>query len=67
MGKPWARGIVAKIAVFRQHEGKGARAGGFESVAGERGPGFFDQLLSRGAGQDPLRALKVLGQLGACG
>src|SRR5512135_3416114 len=67
MGKPWARGVVAQVAVLRQHEGKGARLGGFEITAGDGGPGSLDHLLSRGAGQDPLGALEVSRQLGARG
>jgi hypothetical protein len=34
-------------------------------VVGDRGLGPFDYLVSCGAGQNPLRALEVLRQLGA--
>src|ERR1700730_5889260 len=67
MGKPWARTVVAKVTVLRQHEGKGARLRGFEIVAGDCGLGSLYHLLSRGACQDALGALELLWHLGAHG
>jgi len=57
-------GIIADVAFLRQHEGKCARLGGIKAVAGDGGPGLFDDLLPRGARQDPLGAPEVGWQLG---